>query len=131
MGQVERGYSGGSLFWADGAPRTDLTRVRAYGRLLAASGVNAVCVNNVNVHATEAQLLTDRLGDVAALAHMLRPFGIRTHLSVNFASPIALGGLPTADPLDPRVQQWWAETVRRVYILIPDFGGFVVKADSE
>ncbi|MBB5780617.1 alpha-glucuronidase [Nonomuraea jabiensis] len=131
MGQVERGYAGGSIFWSDGALRPDLTRVRAYGRLLAASGVNAVAINNVNVHATEARLLTDRLGEVAAIAAELRPYGIRVHLSVNFASPIALGGLPTADPLDEGVRAWWARTTEQVYAAIPDFGGYVVKADSE
>ena len=131
MGQVERGYAGGSIFWRDGALRSDLTRVRAYGRLLAACGVNAVSVNNVNVHATEAHLLTDRLGAVAAIASALRPYGIRVHLSVSFSSPIALGGLATADPLDSGVRAWWAETTRGVYAAIPDFGGYVVKADSE
>ncbi|MDH2425317.1 alpha-glucuronidase [Sphaerisporangium sp. TRM90804] len=131
MGQVERGYAGGSIFWHDGARRDDLTRVRAYGRLLAACGVNAVAVNNVNVHATEARLLTDRLGDVAAIAGELRPYGIRAHLSVTFAAPIVLGGPPTADPLDEDVRGWWARTTRRVYETIPDFGGYVVKADSE
>jgi alpha-glucuronidase len=131
MGQVERGYSGGSIFWDKGALRADLTRVRAYGRLLAASGVNAVAINNVNVHATEAHLLTDRLGEVAAIAAELRPYGIRVHLSVNFASPIALGGLSTADPLDEGVRAWWARTTEQVYATIPDFGGYVVKADSE
>ncbi|MFG1703013.1 alpha-glucuronidase [Nonomuraea sp. M3C6] len=131
MGQVERGYSGGSIFWRDGGLRDDLTRVRAYGRLLAASGINAISVNNVNVHATEAHLLTDRLGDVAAIADELRPYGIRVHLSVNFASPIALGGLPSADPLDEGVREWWARATERVYETIPDFGGYVVKADSE
>lgn len=131
MGQVERGYAGGSIFWRDGARREDLTRVGAYGRLLAACGVNAVAVNNVNVHATEARLLTDRLGDVAAIADVLRPYGIRVHLSVSFAAPATLGGLPTADPLDGGVRAWWAEATRRVYETIPDFGGYVVKADSE
>ncbi|MCG5217672.1 alpha-glucuronidase [Streptosporangium sp. KLBMP 9127] len=131
MGQVERGYAGGSIFWQNGALRGDLTRVRAYGRLLAACGVNAVAVNNVNVHAAEARLLTDRLGDVVAIADALRPYGIRVHLSVNFASPIALGGLPTADPLDESVREWWARTTERVYATIPDFGGYLVKADSE
>jgi alpha-glucuronidase len=131
MGQVERGYAGGSLFWQDGALRRDLTRVRRYARLLAACGVNAVAVNNVNVHTSEAHLLTDRLGEVAALAERFRPYGIRTHLSVNFASPIALSGLPTADPLNAEVRAWWSETTRRVYGRIPDFGGYVVKADSE
>ena len=131
MGQVERGYAGGSIFWCDGALRKDLTRVRDYGRLLAAIGVNAVSVNNVNVHATEARLLTDRLDDVAALADELRPYGVRVHLSVNFASPVVLGGLSTADPLDDAVRDWWGRTTSRVYDRVPDFGGYVVKADSE
>ncbi|MEU7826156.1 alpha-glucuronidase [Catellatospora sp. NPDC049133] len=131
MGQVERGFSGGSIFWRDGRLTGELDRIRAYARLLASVGVNAITVNNVNVHATEAHLLTDRLGDVAALAEVLRPYHIRVHLSVNFNSPVALGGLPTADPLDPDVRAWWAETTRQVYAAIPDFGGYVVKADSE
>ncbi|MGW0332944.1 alpha-glucuronidase [Streptomyces sp. NPDC003011] len=131
MGQVERGYAGGSLFWAQGRARGELDRVRAYGRLLAACGINAVAVNNVNVHETEAHLLTDRIGEVAALADVLRPYGIRTHLSVTFAAPVVLGGLSTADPLDEGVRAWWAEATRRVYEEIEDFGGYVVKADSE
>ena len=131
MGQVERGYAGGSIFWRDGRPRRDRARVRAYARLLAACGVNAVTVNNVNVHATEARLLTDRLDDVAEIADELRPYAIRVHLSVTFAAPVVLDGLPTADPLDDAVRTWWAETTRRVYARIPDFGGYLVKADSE
>nr|WP_067277180.1 alpha-glucuronidase [Streptomyces jeddahensis] len=134
MGQVERGYSGGSLFWQDGrarGSREELERVRCYGRLLAASGINAIAVNNVNVHGAEAHLLTDRIGEVAAIADALRPYGIRTHLSVSFAAPVVLGGLPTADPLDEAVRDWWAEVTGRVYEAIPDFGGYVVKADSE
>ena len=131
MGQVERGYAGGSLFWRDGVLRDDLSRVHAYARLLAACGINAVTVNNVNVHAAEARLLTDRLADVAALATVLRPYGIRVHLSVSFAAPTLVGGLPTADPADEGVRRWWREAAGRVYAAIPDFGGFVVKADSE
>ncbi|WP_411149436.1 alpha-glucuronidase [Streptomyces sp. A30] len=131
MGQVERGYAGGSLFWQDGRARGDLERVRAYGRLLAACGINAVAVNNVNVHDTEAHLLTDRIGEVAQIAGALRPYGIRTHLSVSFAAPMVLGGLPTADPLDASVRAWWAGATARVYEDIEDFGGYVVKADSE
>ncbi|MFF4590719.1 alpha-glucuronidase [Streptomyces sp. NPDC001388] len=131
MGQVERGYAGGSLFWREGRARGEPGRVRAYARLLAACGINAVCVNNVNVHETEAHLLTDRIGDVAAIAGALRPYGIRTHLSVTFAAPVVLGGLSTADPLEAAVREWWARAVRGVYDAIPDFGGFVVKADSE
>lgn len=131
MGQVERGYAGGSVFWHAGAPRGDLQRVRAYGRLLAACGINAISVNNVNVHATEAHLLTDRLGEVSAIADALRPYGIRVHLSVSFAAPMVLGGLPSADPLAQDVRAWWADTTRHVYRTIPDFGGYLVKADSE
>ncbi|MFB7996175.1 alpha-glucuronidase [Streptomyces sp. NPDC056002] len=131
MGQVERGYAGGSLFWDDGRPRGDLGRVRAYARLLAACGINAVCVNNVNVHATEARLLTDRIDEVAAIATEFRAYGISVHLSVSFAAPVVLGGLSTADPLDDGVRDWWRTAADRVYAHIPDFGGFVVKADSE
>ncbi|WP_456821093.1 alpha-glucuronidase [Cellulomonas sp. URHB0016] len=131
MGQVERGYAGGSLFYADGRVRDDLSRVGQYARLLGSVGINAVGLNNVNVHATEARLLTDGLPDVARLADVFRPHGIRTYLSVSFAAPITVGGLPSSDPLDPAVQAWWAGAVARVYATIPDFGGFVVKADSE
>ncbi|MEU4242483.1 alpha-glucuronidase [Actinoplanes sp. NPDC026619] len=130
MGQVERGYAGGSLFWRAGRPRRDLARVTAYARLLASCGINAVALNNVNVHATEAHLLTDRLGEVAELAGVFRRYGIRTHLSVSFAAPV-LHGLDTADPLDVWVRRWWEKTTAQVYATIPDFGGYLVKADSE
>jgi len=131
MGQVERGYAGGSIFYADGRVREDLSRVAAYARLLGSIGINAVAINNVNVHRTEARLLTDGLTDVARVADLFRPHGVRTYLSVSFASPVVLGGLPTSDPADPDVQAWWAAAADRVYATIPDFGGFVVKADSE
>ncbi|GAB2959860.1 alpha-glucuronidase [Saccharothrix stipae] len=131
MGQVERGYAGGSIFYADGAVRADLSRARAYARLLGSIGVNRVGLNNVNVHRTEARLLTDLRPDVVRLAEVFRPHGIRVHLSVSFAAPMTLGGLPTADPLDPAVRDWWARTTAEVYAAIPDFGGYVVKADSE
>ncbi|MFC7404098.1 alpha-glucuronidase [Georgenia alba] len=131
MGRVERGYSGGSLFYDDGRLRPDLTRVGHYARLLASVGINRVALNNVNVHAAEARLLTDRLHDVVRLAEVFRPQGITVYLSVSFSSPMTLGGLPTADPLEESVQSWWRAAVDRVYDAIPDFGGFVVKADSE
>ncbi|SDT26482.1 alpha-glucuronidase [Actinoplanes derwentensis] len=135
MGQVERGYSGGSIFWKDGvflgSSPDGLKRIRTYARLLAAAGINAVTVNNVNVHRTEARLLTDRRGEVAVIADQFRRYGIVTHLSVNFAAPVILGDLPTADPLDPRVQQWWAATSAQLVSDIADFGGYLVKADSE
>ncbi|GIG26732.1 alpha-glucuronidase [Cellulomonas denverensis] len=131
MGQVERGYSGGSIFYADGQVRADLGRVRDYARLLAATGINAVAINNVNVHAREARLLTDGLDDVARIAAEFRDHGIRTFLSVSFAAPVLLGGADTADPLDPAVADWWRTATDRVYAAIPDFGGYLVKADSE
>lgn len=131
MGQVERGYSGGSIFYDDGLVRADLSRVERYARLLAAVGINRVAVNNVNVHEREAHLLTDGLGDVVRIAAVFRRWGIRVHLSVSFASPIVLGGLTTSDPLDAGVAHWWVRTAARVWDAIPDFGGFVVKADSE
>ncbi|HEY0119651.1 MAG TPA: alpha-glucuronidase [Cellulomonas sp.] len=131
MGAVERGYAGGSIFWSEGHVRPDLSRVEAYARLLAHVGVNAVAVNNVNVHTLEAHLLTTQLAEVGRLADVLRPSGIRTYLSVSYAAPMSLGGLDTADPLDPAVRAWWAATAADVYAAIPDFGGFVVKADSE
>ncbi|TRY17037.1 alpha-glucuronidase [Tessaracoccus rhinocerotis] len=131
MGQVERGYSGGSIFYDAGEVRADLSRVGAYARLLASVGINRVAVNNVNVHAREARLLTDDLHEVVRIAEQFRPWGIRVHLSVSFAAPILLGGLPTSDPLDAEVAQWWADAVARVYEAIPDFGGLLVKADSE
>ncbi|WP_033338734.1 alpha-glucuronidase [Catenuloplanes japonicus] len=132
MGQVERGYAGGSLFWKAGELRHDqLRRIRDYARLLASIGINAVALNNVNVHDTEAHLLTDRLADIATLATIFRGYDIRVHLAVTFAAPMLLGGLDTADPLDPAVRAWWAVTVAHVYERIPDFGGLLVKADSE
>ncbi|GAB7051268.1 alpha-glucuronidase [Catenuloplanes indicus] len=132
MGQVERGYAGGSLFWSAGALRTaDLPRIRDYARLLASVGINAVALNNVNVHATEARLLTDRLPEIELLAEPFRRYGIRVHLAVSFAAPMLLGGLDTADPLDPAVRSWWALTLGEVCERIPDFGGVLVKADSE
>jgi alpha-glucuronidase len=131
MGQVERGYSGDSIFWRDGVALRDVARVRAYARLIAATGINAVAVNNVNVHAAEAHLLTDRLADVVWLAEIYRPYGIRVHLSVSFNAPMSVGGLATADPVDASVAAWWASVTKDVYAAIPDFGGYVVKADSE
>lgn len=131
MGQVERGYSGDSIFYSEGKVRADLSRVEQYARLIASIGINHVAINNVNVGREAARLLTDNLHDVARIAEIFRRWGIHTHLSVSFGSPQILGGLDTTDPLDPGVQAWWANAADRVYESIPDFGGFVVKADSE
>ncbi|TCC39183.1 alpha-glucuronidase [Kribbella capetownensis] len=131
MGAVERGYSGGSIFFRDGRVVADLTRVRGYARLLASIGINAVAINNVNVHAAETRLITEHLPDVSRLAAVFREYGIALYLSVNFAAPMELSDLDTADPLDPRVIRWWSAAVSRVHDVVPDLGGFVVKADSE
>ncbi|MCZ2822692.1 alpha-glucuronidase [Modestobacter sp. VKM Ac-2977] len=131
MGPVERGYAGASIFYADGRVRADLSRVARYARLLGSLGINAVGLNNVNVHRREAELLTTHLPDVGRLAAVFRAHGIRVWLSVSYGSPVTLGGLDTADPMDPRVQQWWRDTAERVYSVVGDLGGFVVKADSE
>ncbi|QAY58918.1 alpha-glucuronidase [Microbacterium protaetiae] len=131
MGQVERGYAGVSLFFDDGLLREDLSRVDRYARALASIGINRIAVNNVNVHEREVHLLTDDLPGIARIAAVFRRWGIRLHLSVSFATPLMLGDLDTADPLDDRVQEWWRATTTRVYEQIPDFGGYLVKADSE
>ena len=131
MGTVKRGYAGDSLFFHEGEVREDLGRVDSYARLLASIGINRVVINNVNVHERESLLITDQLPGAARIADVLRPWGIRLHLAVNFAAPISVGGLPTADPLDPSVANWWAEATAGVYAAIPDFGGYLVKADSE
>jgi len=131
MGSVERGYSGNSIFYADGQVVHDKSRITDYARLLASVGVNALSINNVNVHQAESHLITDLVGEVAEIADILRGYGIRTFASANFAAPMELGGLPTADPLDPAVAGWWQKVVADIYRAIPDFGGFVVKADSE
>ena len=131
-GSVERGYAGASIFFRQGRIVRDLTRVREYARLLASVGVNAVCVNNVNVHAAESRLVGPGGREEAArLAEVFRAWGIRLFLSVNFAAPLTDGGLPTADPLDPGVRRWWSRCAADLYRSIPDFGGFMVKADSE
>ncbi|AWB47062.1 alpha-glucuronidase [Paenibacillus sp. CAA11] len=131
-GTVERGYSGSSIFYQDGQIVQDLKRVRDYARLLASTGINAISMNNVNVHAVEMRFISeDALPEIARVAAIFRDYGIRLFLSVGFAAPIEVGGLPTADPLDEAVRRWWRETAELVYRHIPDFGGFLVKADSE
>ena len=131
MGSVERGYAGDSIFFRDGAIVADKQRIVDYARLLASVGINALSINNVNVHREESRLLTDHLAEVAEIAGILRGFGIALFTSVNFAAPIEIGGLDTADPTDETVAAWWAELTASVYAAIPDFGGYVVKADSE
>lgn len=131
MGSVERGYAGSSIFFQEGRIVADRSRLVDYARLLASVGINAVAINNVNVHDAEARLLVDHLADLAIVAAIFRRYGIALFASVDFAAPLRVGGLATADPAAPEVQTWWAELTANVYRAIPDFGGYVVKADSE
>lgn len=131
-GSVERGYAGRSLFFRDGQVLSSSPRIGEYARLLASVGINAIAINNVNVHRTESQLITEAfLPAVAELARNFRRYGIRLFLSANFASPIEIGGLATADPLDPEVRRWWKHQSDIIYDYLPNFGGYLVKADSE
>ncbi|WP_391572579.1 alpha-glucuronidase family glycosyl hydrolase [Cohnella sp.] len=131
-GSIERGYAGQSIFYRNGKFIMDRKRIRDYARMMAAVGLNAISINNVNVHETETRLITPELLPLAAAAaDIFREYGVRLFLSVNFASPIPCGGLTTADPLDSGVRRFWAERAADVYRHIPDFGGFLVKADSE
>lgn len=131
-GSVERGYAGQSIFFDNNQFTTNLERIKDYARLLASVGVNGISINNVNVHYVETKLITEEyLPDVAKVAEIFRFYGIRMYLSVNYASLIQLGQLDTADPLNEDVKDWWKQKVKAIYQYIPDFGGFVVKADSE
>ena len=123
-GTVERGFAGRSIFL-----NPDLERMKIYGRANASIGINGTVLNNVN--AKPEALSAESLQKAKAIADQLRPYGIRVYLSINFASPIKLGGLKTADPLNAEVVDWWKEKVGEIYRLIPDFGGFLVKANSE
>ena len=123
-GTVERGFAGRSIFL-----NPDLERMKIYGRANASIGINGTVLNNVN--AKPEALSAESLQKAKAIADQLRPYGIRVYLSINFASPIKLGGLKTADPLNAEVVDWWKEKVDEIYRLIPDFGGFLVKANSE
>ncbi|MBN1220904.1 MAG: alpha-glucuronidase [Anaerolineae bacterium] len=128
-GSIERGYAGQSLWqWAE-LPETIDPRYHDYARACASIGLNGACLNNVNAQAQS--LTTAYLEKVAALTDVFRPYGMRVYLSPVFSAPMQLGGLPTADPRDPAVTKWWQKKVDEIYRLIPDFGGFQVKANSE
>ena len=129
-GTIERGYAGRSLFFAVGKLSWDPERIRELGRLLASAGLNVLCINNVNVHFPAQLLLEDDLPSLALLAEAFRPFGIRLMVSIDFSQPMR-SGIPTADPLDPAVREWWKKTASQVWAAIPDLAGFLVKADSE
>lgn len=132
-GSIERGYAGRSIFWREQNPflitPEDVSRWKEYGRANASVGINGAVLNNVN--ASPKMLSPEYLMRVKAIADVLRPYGIHVYLSVKFSSPVLLDGLKTADPMDPTVIRWWKEKVTKLYQLIPDFGGFLVKANSE
>jgi alpha-glucuronidase len=128
-GSIERGYAGRSLWQWNELPGTVSPRYVDYARANASIGINGTVINSVN--ANVLILTPDYLAKVAALADLWRPYGLRMYLSANFAAPIRLGGLKTADPLDPAVAAWWKAKADEIYKLIPDFGGFLVKANSE
>jgi alpha-glucuronidase len=126
---VERGYAGISIWNWQKLPEYIDQRYIDYARANASIGINAVALNNVNANAVI--LTKEYLQKVAALANVFRPYGIRVFLSARFSAPIDIGGLKTADPLDADVRQWWKQKADEIYQLIPDFGGFLVKANSE
>jgi alpha-glucuronidase len=128
-GSIERGYAGRSIFFDNGHVRADLTRVSDYGRLLASVGINGVTVNNVN--SDLRTLEPGMIVEFARIADQLRPWGVRMSLSVDLSSPQVIGHLTTFDPVDPAVIAWWKAKVDEIYKAIPDFGGLVIKADSE
>jgi alpha-glucuronidase len=128
-GSIERGYAGRSIFFANGTVRPDLTRASEYARLLAAIGINGCVVNNVN--ANPRMLTPEMIAQLARIADAFRPWGVRLAISIDLASPQKIGGLDTFDPLNPQVIAWWQKKTDAIYAQIPDFGGFLVKADSE
>jgi alpha-glucuronidase len=132
-GSIERGYAGNSIFWRKDNPfvvtEEDKIRWKEYARANASIGINGAVLNNVN--ASPTMMTADVLNRAKAIADVLRPYGVKTYLSVNFSSPKVVGGLATSDPLDPAVAKWWKDKAKEIYALIPDFGGFLVKANSE
>lgn len=139
-GSIERGYAGKSIFkWEEiklgkngkgGSISKNLhDRLITYARANASLGINGSVLNNVN--ASPKMMTAEYINKVKVIANILRPYGIRVYLSINFASPMALGYTKTADPLDKKVQLWWKKKAKEIYAAIPDFGGFLVKANSE
>jgi len=128
-GSIERGYAGRSLWKWEDLPGKISPRYEEYARANASIGINSVVLNNVN--ASPNMLREDYLKKVKVLADIFRPYGIKVYLSVNFSSPKVLGGLQNSDPLNKDVQKWWKDKTAEIYKLIPDFGGFLVKANSE
>ena len=129
-GTIERGYAGRSIFWSDSSLFTlHSSLITQYAEACASIGINGTVLNNVN--ASPRMLTRPYIDKVREIADLLRPWGIRVYLSVNFGTPKALGETRTADPLDPQVRRWWRAKAKEIYSVIPDFGGFLVKANSE
>jgi len=133
-GSIERGYAGQSIFWRKGENALTVTENDKklwleYARANASIGINGVVLDNVN--ASQLILTTKYLERVKAIAEVLRPYGVKTYLSVKFSSPSSIGGLKTSDPLNIDVINWWKAKIKEIYSMIPDFGGFLVKANSE
>lgn len=129
-GTVERGYAGHSIWWNRSESLEELAvQYRDYARANASVGINGTVLNNVN--ASPEVLKPENIARFAAVADLLRPYNVRVYMSVNFSSPAVIGGLPDSDPLKPEVAAWWREKAREIYAAIPDFGGFLVKANSE
>lgn len=128
-GSIERGYGGRSIFFENGRVREDLSRVQEYARLLASVGINGCAINNVN--ADPRLLEKEYFPQLERIAAIFREWGIHLAISIDLSSPSRIGGLSTFDPSDPQVGQWWREETEEIYRAIPEFGGFVVKADSE
>lgn len=130
-GSIERGYSGNSFFFEKNEILVD-DRIRTYARLLASVGINGTVINNVNVKDAATDLITDRYFEkLRILSEILAEYGIRLFLSLNYAAPMEISGLPGADPLDEQVIRWWKERMQQVYAAVPGLGGFLIKADSE
>ena len=133
-GSIERGYAGLSIFWRKGENALAVTEKdkilwKEYARANASVGINGAVLNNVN--SSPLMLSKEYLERVKAIAEVFRPYGIKTYLSVKFSSPSLIGGLKTSDPLDPAIIKWWNDKIKEIYSVIPDFGGFLVKASSE
>jgi len=127
-GSIERGYAGKSIFWNDRL-EIDHSLIEKYAEANASVGINGTVLNNVN--ASPKMLTRTYINKVKEVADILRPWGIKVYISVNFGSPKALGEVKTADPLNPQVRRWWQKKAKEIYAVIPDFGGFLVKANSE
>ncbi|WP_111308202.1 alpha-glucuronidase [Confluentibacter sediminis] len=133
-GSIERGYAGKSIFWHYGKDSLavtdgDIKLWKEYARINASIGINGAVLNNVN--ASPMMLTAGYLEKVKAITEVLRPYGVKTYISIKFSSPSLIGGLKTSDPLDTEVITWWNNKIKEIYKLIPDFGGFLVKASSE